>query len=231
MAKNKNLRRCQYCDDKGCKTIDIINDNFVFTESGSKTIVKKFYHRDCYKKYLETRKKSLTEGEINDMMKLVDKGVEEYKYQSKIKNDFEDYIYNLYEVSCMPSYYFQRVSEILSGDYKDMKEPIGYEDLLEMFRRQAKQLNRIAEQKKEHGNGFDNVCSRGCFDLAVIVNKYDSFKKWKKSVSQLKQETENRHKDVNKIEETNAVSDFVKTIPNTKKRKKDDKNLVLSEFF
>lgn len=230
MAKKKSLRKCQYCDEVGERSIELNKDDFVFEIGKGKSSVKKFYHKDCYIEYLK-QKKHLTAEEIDDKIKLVSKEVEVYKYETKIKNDFFDYVYDLYEVSNMPQYYYQRVDEVVCGVYKGMKEAISYEYLLEMYKRQTKYLNKIAEQKMLSGNGFRNNLSRAVFDLAVIVNKYDSFKKWKKKQEQLKNEVTERKCTKKEIEDKIAVDKLLKSIPKSKKDNKEKEELDLSEFF
>lgn len=149
------------------------------------------------------------------------------KENKENKNQLIEWLVINYNVS-LTKLFFIKLTNINNGTYKGLKEGISYEDLLYMFKKKKNELDKIANQKKIKGQEFENNYNRLCFDLAVIVNKYDSYKKWKQ-----KQEI-NKIGEINNIskEEKNAII-HMGNIQNSNKDNGDNSDLsdILEDLY
>lgn len=143
-------------------------------------------HIDCYKdklleKYTEEYVSNKIEELIKEDLKKKEKKTldEEIKNKHKIdKENFENYIKDTYNIS-LNKMTCIKLAKINNGEYKGLKEGISYEDLLYMFKTKQKYLISIYQQNISKGKTFKDNQSLFNYDLAIIINKYDSFKQWK----------------------------------------------------
>ncbi|HFD2052142.1 TPA: hypothetical protein ACF2DE_002873 [Clostridium perfringens] len=159
-------------------------------------------HIECHRKaLLERFDEEIVEEKISNLiqiqqeklrLKLEKEKLKSHKKLQAVKNGnldkehrskFYEWVNNSYDIN-LTKYAFVRIAEVVNGTYKGLKEGISYEDLLIMFQKQKSNLDRIADDKKRKGNEFKNNLNRFYFDLAVIVGKYDSYKKWKEQQKQ-----------------------------------------------
>lgn len=92
-----------------------------------------------------------------------------------------DFIYKEYDVSKLPDKVFITVASLYKGEYKkNTKEPlqISIFDLYDMWQRKMDYLKQTYEYNKTHGKDMYGA-NRVCYDLAILINKYDSYKRWK----------------------------------------------------
>ena len=143
---------------------------------------KRYVEKECYDKILSVCNSEEETIEIIKAKVKVNKTKETKPRKPRecnsTKDKFFKYIQETYDISVIPKYTFIKLNSINKGEYKGLKEPISYEDLLLMFQKQYNNLNKLYQQNIAKGNSFDNL-GRFNYDLAVILAKYDSFKKWK----------------------------------------------------
>ena len=92
-----------------------------------------------------------------------------------------DFIYKEYNVSTLPQYVFMQIASLYKGEYtKNTREPlqISIFDLYDMWQRKMDYLKQTYEYNKTHGKDMYGA-NRVCYDLAILINKYDSYKRWK----------------------------------------------------
>lgn len=92
-----------------------------------------------------------------------------------------DFIYKEYNVSTLPQYVFMQIASLYKGEYtKNTREPlqISIFDLYDMWQRKIDFLNQTYEYNRTHGKEMYGA-NRVCYDLAILINKYDSYKRWK----------------------------------------------------
>lgn len=92
-----------------------------------------------------------------------------------------DFIYKEYNVSTLPTRVFVVISSLYKGEYtKNTREPlqISIFDLYDMWQRKMDYLKQTYEYNKTHGKDMYGA-NRVCYDLAILINKYDSYKRWK----------------------------------------------------
>lgn len=183
--------KCRYCK----KDIPITPDNF------NKIVYrnKAYYHLDCYLHYLNekisslktTRTKDKWINERDDLLNGND-----YETFSVLKeNYYKDQVYKFilqnYSISIVPKYIFVKLDSIYYGTFKGMNGTrIDPEDLLYMWNKMMPKLIAIYQRNIAKGKSMDEV-GRINYDLAILVGKYDSYKKWKEKQNLLS-ETENK---------------------------------------
>lgn len=123
----------------------------------------KWYHIDCFTVVTTPRIK------CSDWL---DK-TQEFVTTEVSKDNISRMIQNHYKVTLVPKYIYIKLDSIYKGVYKGLAVPIPPEDLYEMFQRKMPYLDKMATKKKLSG------VSRFNYDLAIIINKYDSFLKWR----------------------------------------------------
>lgn len=167
------VRKCRICDGKNEKSINIEVDDFIMIKKGK---VSEYYHTQCYLIHLISKKKMSEQEsllEIQRIKSLMIEEIEDKKYREKLCG----LIMNLYNISFLPNYFFIRLSEINKGTYKNIKEPISNLELFEMYSNQKliAKLEKIAIKKNIKKD------NRLYWDLSIILNEYESYKKWKRN--------------------------------------------------
>ena len=122
-----------------------------------------------------------------------------------------DFIYKEYNVTFLPKYFFINLDKIYKGEYKNLKEPVPVEDLFDMWQKKIDYLNKTYIYNKEHGKDMQGV-QRINYDLAILLSKYDSYKRWKekqKAIQKQEQEFKKQQVFVNiaKIQVRPKISD------------------------
>lgn len=219
---------CKKCGNK----IDNTNDMFSISGIGK-------VHIECWRKRLLEKYKNNTQKVHTEMEKLIEKKrkkelkdidkekEEQIKKQHGLdRSKFFDYIIETYDIS-LPKYTITKISNINNGTQEGLKEGISYEDLLYMFKSKQKDLINIYQNNIKKGNSFRDNVQRFHYDLAVIVGKYDSYKKWKE-----KQKLNEIEQDNSKtqIEEQSKQKEVFQNIYNTQQGEKQSKqNKVKTE--
>lgn len=113
---------------------------------------------------------------------------------------FLNYIIEIYNIT-LPSYTIIKINNVNNGSLEGLKEPISCEDLLHMFKSKQKELVGIYQNNIKKGNKFKDNVQRFHYDLAIIIGKYNSYKKWKEN-QKTKSITTN---DINKIDDNTKI--------------------------
>ena len=98
------------------------------------------------------------------------------------------------------------------------------EDILDMWKRKMDFLNK-QNQKLIKRNGEIDGSNLIMYDLAILINKYDSYCKWKEKQKLF--ETENQQKEENILIDTFGITNVVENdIKNTEENSELDDNLL-----
>lgn len=101
------------------------------------------------------------------------------KEEKEMRDKLIEFIYSEYGVTTLPKYFFVNLAKIYNGTYsKNLKEPIPVEDLSDMWHKKMDFLNKTYEYNMQHGKEMYGT-QRIAYDLAILINKYDSYKRWK----------------------------------------------------
>lgn len=166
--------KCWYCDKTGKKSLDKNSQDYVKKDG-------KNYHTECYKQMLKN--KGIIELEIElEIKKLKQQMIEhekEIELKNKPKNELCYWLMDFYNIDVLPTGFYHRLASITKGEYVKAKISISYEELLEIYKKMANYLNKAAMKK----GGFDNESGRLYWDLAIVINNYNDYKKWKHNQS------------------------------------------------
>lgn len=167
------------CDKPKTKTINLEVDKFIFYQQS-------YYHYDCFIKF-QTDKKCLTlDNAIKLANEMVIKTTKSDYVNSLIDRDRLTYwIYDNYNLTVLPALFFQKTKQINDGTFSmRINAPISYYDLLQIFKKMKTYLDKVNNNNERKGKKID-VIRRIDYDLAIVINNYDEYLKWKQ-----KQKTE-----------------------------------------
>lgn len=179
------LRKCSYCDNKGVKTIKVGKNKFLYYEG-------KYYHYDCFIKYKNDHNEyNLSQEQI---IKIADELVLKTKTIKSVRESIDRdrltyWLYDNYNISVLPNLFFQKLKKINDGTYSDkIIVSISCYDLLQIFKKMKSYLDKVNSNNERKGKGIA-LSQRVNYDLAIVLNNYDEYVKWRQ-----KQKTENIEK-------------------------------------
>lgn len=88
-------------------------------------------------------------------------------------------------MTIIPTTVWQKLGNIYNGTFKGMSVGIPPSDLLDMWQRKIDMLNGIAKKNEVKGIHMQPE-QRLSYDLSILVNKYDSYLRWKEKQKYLK---------------------------------------------
>lgn len=205
---------------------------------------RKYYHYNCFiskcnesknkrskwniaLNYLDTYKKDTKENieTILNSHKLNIEDIDKYIYETKkyinqifYESDVNDFIRINYNPTKIP---WNVLCKIYQGTYKNLTKPIPPEDLLDMWNQKIEMLNKIADKNKRMGNEIKGD-GRILYDLAILVNKYDSYLNWKEQ-QKIALAEQDAPKDQQNI--------IYKNVANTTKTKKPEGDLNINDIL
>lgn len=173
---NVMVRKCNDC--KGAITIDVndIKDVVYFK--------KYYYHKSCFEKL--ATKKSLSKRSSSDWKEALDNLWELETETKKMlkssidKDELNDWLLSHYDITVVPSRFWQIVADLEHGIYKRKKcRPVSMETLLGAWKWGQRKLNEIARNNKTNHKGPQNDEARLVYDLAILVGKVPSYLAYK----------------------------------------------------
>jgi len=166
------MAKCRICK----LNIKTKTDDFIRPKHGV------YYHTDCYTER-ELEKdipleliEEVIENAKKEFEQDKEKKVKKYKSEN-IREGIKEltkWIQSEYDIGFLPKMFHVKIASVANGTHKGLKEPVSYIDLLDMLQRRKKQLDLRLVSKK-----FDTTLHRFYYDLAVVLNQYDSYKNWK----------------------------------------------------
>lgn len=164
----KTTRKCASCSEE----IILEKDNPVLLK-------KKYYHYDCFIVKETTKKRNtLTLDQAESLAKEIIEENKEYINELISKNHLYLWLQKKYELISIPSYIYQKLADINSGNWKDLNRGISSEDLLDMFQRQWTNLQKTYSYNIKKGKKLSPE-NRLNYDISIIVNKSASYYEWK----------------------------------------------------
>lgn len=184
----KNItRKCYLCKKK----IDIeTENNFILYNN-------KFCHINCFiqnKTNLKRNKWSI-ERCNSEIQKLIPITQSYIKPLIK-KHQLYLYLSDVYNVTVFSKRFYEKIESIVHGSYKNITKPIPAEDLLDMWQRKQKYLDKINIRNQCIGKKIIGE-QRINYDLAILLSKYDSYLAWKKEKQIKQREIQQRNESIN----------------------------------
>lgn len=194
-------RKCSICKEP--IYINDINEDFFIT---SKNEVRSYTHTNCYIQKQTTKKRSpKTIEECQEYIEQCKQNNKAIEKKKSIKNELYEFLFDMYDISYFPQYFYVKMDSIYKGTMKNLSKPVPPEDLLDMWKQKKNYLDKVAEQNRKKGNEIFGV-NRVNYDLAILLSKYDSYLKWKEqqkiAIAEL---GEIKKRDVEKIEYTDVT--------------------------
>lgn len=158
---------------------------------------KKTYHSSCFINICKKRSAN-RRVDISEKWKWIYNHIESIKNDTYLhlmnsieKDEVFQFIKEAYDLTIVPTTVWQKLSNIYEGTFKGMSVGIPPSDLLDMWKRKIDMLNGIAKKNEVKGIHMQPD-QRLNYDLTILVNKYDSYLKWKEKqrILQAEKETE-----------------------------------------
>lgn len=168
-------RKCRCCGEPVYIDNNTVNDAIYYD--------KTTYHSSCFIQTCEChvngKRKNISPKWQYGLDNIDKVKQDSYQHFTKelVKQDIVNFILDSYDITIIPPYIFQKLSDIYSGSYRGMSCCIPPEHLLDMWRRKINMLNDIAQRNITKGMTM-NSSERISYDLSVLINKYDSYLKW-----------------------------------------------------
>lgn len=203
----KTTRKCKLCKN----LIVLEKDKFILYKT------EEYYHYDCFIEFIKNKNKKISQEEIL----IIIKELQEKNYD-KIKNIIDknhlfEYITRKYELIYKPKYIYIKFEQVFNGSYKNLSESVSPEDLLDMWQRKEGYLDRTNQWKISKGEVMEGL-GRMWYDLAIVLSKLSSYRKWKD------QQKANENKDliIHKKIETNYQKINKTTLNNINNNKTEE---------
>ena len=170
--ENVITRKCCVCGEKIEIGYNNIKDAVYYDN--------KYYHSSCFTQSC-IKKSQSKRHDVSEKWNSVLKTLNSINTKSYIrikdildKDSVYDFIRTNYHIKIIPSSVWEKLDKIYSGTWKGMKSGIPASHLLDMWNRKMVMLNRIYANnvKLNHTMSTDK---RICYDLSVLINKYDSY--------------------------------------------------------
>ncbi len=202
-------RKCAKCKGK----IEINKNNI----TGVIQFQGKYYHYDCFES-TATQKASSKRGkpkmwqEALDNIWTIEKETKQVLAHIIAKDDLNTWLLDHYDISVVPSYFWQLVADLENGTYKQKKcKPINAQLLYKMWIWGQKHLDKIAINNKRNRKGPSTDNDRLKYDLAILLGHQEDYKKHLAKAQVLEIERQQRQKeniqvDYNKIKSINTNS-------------------------
>ena len=166
----------------------------------------KYYHSDCFET-LATQRASSKRGNSSQWQAALDDlwGLEDETKNSLerfwIKDDLNSWLLDHYDVSVVPSYFWQVVIDLERGKYKQQRcKPVGVAMLYNMWVWGQKRLDDINQKNKINHTGPKNDIDRLRYDLAILISHTEDYKKHVAKVHALESERQQRQKEIVKVD-------------------------------
>lgn len=174
---------------------------------------KKTYHKDCFANLCKESSSPTSRKRNKDKWANALKNIELIRQSSVehfkpliVKDSLFKFIVNNYHPSDIPTYLWMKFDSIFDGTYKNMGRCIPPNHLLDMWERKMPDLQKMHNKMELEGKELDPI-QQVNYDLAVIVNKYDSYLRWleKKRITEEEGRKTNDTKSIRKIVDVNAI--------------------------
>jgi hypothetical protein len=170
-------RNCKYCKEK----INLETDKVIIEVIKEKN---NFFHYDCFINLNVLKKKnSITREEAEQKAQsLLNDSIAYINYEIAKKTLYR-WLQKTYSITFFPSYFYVKMEQVFNGNYKGLSKKMSPTDIMDIWQRKILEFNKFNAYKRSKGDVIEGV-NRINYDLAVVLSKYDSFKKWQSSQEQ-----------------------------------------------
>lgn len=209
------LRKCGGCSD----VIEISRNNIADTLYYK----NKYYHSKCFceiaEKRSKTKRNTATEWQTAlDNLWELEADTRKMLESAWIKDDLNEWLLNHYNITTVPSRFWQMLADLERGTYKGKKcKSVTMEVLLGAWKWGQKKLDSISRSNKMNHKGPASDDARIMYDLSIIVSKVPNYLSHKSKMKMLqaeeRKETARTHINYdnvqkNKIENDSGIDDI-----------------------
>jgi hypothetical protein len=198
------LRKCGGCSD----TIEINRNNI----TDILHYKNKYYHSKCFCEIAEKRSKTKRSTAVEwqtalDNLWELEADTKKMLESAWVKDDLNMYLLSQYNISIVPSRFWQIVADLGGGRYKGrVCKPVTMETLLGAWRWGQKKLDSISRSNKMNHKGPASDDARVMYDLSIIISKVPNYLSHKSKMQMLqaedKKEAARQHINYDNVQKT-----------------------------
>lgn len=180
------LRKCGACSG----TIEINRNNI----TDVCYYKNKYYHSKCFCEIAEKRSKAKRSTAVEwqealDSLWELEADTKRMLESAWIKDDLNEWLLNHYNVTTVPSRFWQVLSDLERGVYKCKKcKPINMETLFGAWKWGQKKLDSISRNNKMNNRGPAGDDARIMYDCSIIISKIPNYLSHKSKMKMLQAE-------------------------------------------
>ena len=209
------MRKCNGC--KSAMQIERNNvSNIIFFKGA-------YYHMECFCDIAEKRSKAKRNTAVEwqtalDNLWELEADTKKMLESAWIKDDLNEWLLNHYNITTVPSRFWQVLADLERGIYKGKKcKSVTMETLLEAWKWGQKKLDSISRSNKMNHKGPTSDDARIMYDLSIIISKVPNYLSHKSKMKMLqaeeKRESAKTHINYdnvqkNKIENNGGLDDI-----------------------
>lgn len=219
--------KCTYCKNE--EQLELNNvQSFVKYDN-------RYYHKKCFERMCNEKLSARNTKKEKWLAALKD--INQYHNLARSVLEprvLEDSIYrfildNYNYIGSVPAYVFTKLKSIYSGTYKGLAKPIPPTDLLDMWKRQITNLRKQRMCLVQKGKmSEENPTNHVCYDLAVLVGKYDSYLRWKEKQKLNEVDKKNNEIFAKSFSETHNITSKKQAVT---AMQDNDMDNILSDIF
>lgn len=209
------LRKCGGCSD----AIEINRNNITDTLYYK----NKYYHSKCFCEIAERRSKAKRNTAVEwqealDNLWELEADTRKMLESAWIKDDLNDWLLNHYNITSVPSRFWQVLSDLERGIYKGKKsKPVTMEILLGAWKWGQRKLDSISRNNKMNHKGPASDDARIMYDLSIIISKVPNYLSHKSKMQMLQSEEKKENVKVHinydnvqkaKVENNDGIDDI-----------------------
>lgn len=190
-----------------------------------------FYHYDCFVDVCKRKSKRTNAspkwGLALETLDHIQKDTEKALSEEFIKDEIFQLMIEHYDIKVIPPKIFQKLEDIYNGRWKGLACCIPPEDILDMWKRKMDYLTKVKIRNITLGKEMD-AAQQINYDISVLINKYDSYLKWKEQNKIIEQEENKVHTEILRTVDLDKLS---KITQSHQKEEDDDMDTLLDELF
>ena len=217
-----------------CKKKKLENYIMKFDRDNLHNIMKfegAFYHYDCFVDVCKRKSKrsnaSPKWGLALENLDNIQKDTIKSLNEEFTKDEIYQFMREHYDTNVIPTTIFNKLEDIYHGRWRGLCCCIPPEDILDMWKRKMDYLIKVRMKNVTLGKEMD-AAQQINYDISVLINKYDSYLKWKEQNKIIEQEVNKVHTDILKTVDLDRLS---KITQNHQKEEEDDMDALLDELF
>ena len=205
---NVILRKCGGC----ANAIEISRNNIIDILYHK----NKYYHSKCFCEIAEKRSRAKRSTAVEwqealDNLWELEADTKRMLESVWIKDDLNEWLLNHYNITTVPTRFWQILADLDRGVYKGKKcKPVAMETLLGTWQWGQRKLDSIARSNKINHKGPDSDDARIMYDLSIIISKVPNYLVHKSKMKMLqpeeKKETAKSHINYDNVQQNNVNS-------------------------